>query len=279
MIYTSANLLPATEWSALVRPLYRLVPSPFGPGAEPRVICGRSAARHGLVPAWFQRTSGEWHRARAGRPMRPVRRCPRWSIRPGPGRHGQGAWSWPPAATCSCPGSTVPAQVPPVLHRWRAEPYIRRVSEPAHLRACASTPEMDAADHRLVLAYTRPRRPARPAEYERRWDLGTRRTLEDMPVPSEVGAYPTSADASARASSWRARSLAACSMTSVGEGFLQRSTNGGGTWNRVAEVDQVRRRGRGRLPRSRPARRCSWRPGTSRSRPRRRRASLPAGEP
>lgn len=94
-------------------------------------------------------------------------------------------------------------------------------------------PELGVSGERLVYAYMNEAdlRARVSATAAATW--GPERTLEDMPFPSEVGAYPTSADVIGT------RIVVAGTIVGgieelAGEGFLQRTTNGGATWHRVA---------------------------------------------
>ena len=63
------------------------------------------------------------------------------------------------------------------------------------------------------------------------WEPG--RILEDLPFPSEVGAYPTSADVIGTRIVVAGTIVGGLFDDLNGEGFLVRSTNDGGSWNRV----------------------------------------------
>ncbi len=94
-------------------------------------------------------------------------------------------------------------------------------------------PKIGVSGDRLVLAYmNRADLRARVStDAAASWEPG--RILEDMPFPSEVGAYPTSADVIGTRIVVAGTIVGGLFDDLNGEGFLVRSTNDGGSWNRV----------------------------------------------
>ena len=95
-------------------------------------------------------------------------------------------------------------------------------------------PELGVSGDRLVFAYMNQADLRARVSTNAAAGWGPERTLEDMPFPSEVGAYPTSADVLGTRIVVAGTIVGGVFDELSGEGFLQRTTNDGGTWNRVA---------------------------------------------
>jgi hypothetical protein len=95
-------------------------------------------------------------------------------------------------------------------------------------------PKIAAGGSRVVLAWTlRADLVARVSE-NRGASFHPRRTLEDVPFPSEVAAYATNADVSGNRIIVSAYVIGYTGSGFAGEGWIERTTNDGDTWSRVA---------------------------------------------
>lgn len=96
------------------------------------------------------------------------------------------------------------------------------------------TPELGVAGDRVVFAYMNQADLRARVSTNDGATWGAERTLENMPFPGEVGAYPTSADVIGTRIVVGGTIVGGIFDDLSGEGFLERTTNDGGTWSRVA---------------------------------------------
>jgi hypothetical protein len=97
-------------------------------------------------------------------------------------------------------------------------------------------PELGVANDRVVFAYMNEADLRARVSTNGAISWGPERTLENMPFPSEVGAYPTSADVIGTRIVVAGTIVGGIFDELNGEGFLKRTTNDGATWARVANT-------------------------------------------
>ncbi|MCC6946065.1 MAG: hypothetical protein IT335_15925, partial [Thermomicrobiales bacterium] len=98
------------------------------------------------------------------------------------------------------------------------------------------TPELGVGGDRLVFAYMNQADLRARVSTNGGVSWGPERTLENMPFPGEVGAYPTSADVIGTRIVVGGTIVGGIFDDLSGEGFLRRTTNNGSTWARVANT-------------------------------------------
>jgi hypothetical protein len=97
-------------------------------------------------------------------------------------------------------------------------------------------PELGVANDRVVFAYMNEADLRARVSTNGAISWGPERTLENMPFPSEVGAYPTSADVIGTRIVVAGTIVGGIFDELNGEGFLKRTTTAGATWARVANT-------------------------------------------